>query len=252
MKVALYLWLLIFGIGFTNCSVFHKPIPQDSLQLVLVIADSTDGTNGLLYQYSRESAGEKWDLSAREIPVVLGRNGLGWGVGLQKEVEVEGMPEKKEGDGRSPAGVFYLSSVFGFKEISDITMPYIPVTELLECIDDVNSRYYNQLINRSDLQDGEIPDWESSEQMFEFKVNYEQGITVDHNTSPIRKGNGSCIFIHNWKTPNDVTSGCTAMAPNNLAALIHWLDSSKKPVLAQLPKDHYLELQERWALPKID
>jgi D-alanyl-D-alanine dipeptidase len=131
-------------------------------------------------------------------------------------------------------------------------MPFIPVSELIECIDDVNSRYYNQVVNRNELTEGEVPDWESSEKMSNYGVYYEQGIVVEHNTHPIKKGAGSCIFIHNWKTADDVTAGCTALLPQNLTALIHWLDSSKKPVLAQLTLEHYLELQERWALPKID
>lgn len=249
MKKLLFISLIVL---VSSCSVFHKPIPQSTLQLVLVIADSATGTKGNLYQFDRKSSSENWTLAARDIPVVFGRNGIAWGQGLHREETYEGMEVKKEGDGKSPAGVFYLSSVFGYSDIPDITMPFIPVSALIECIDDVNSRYYNQVVNRNDLPEGEQPDWESSEKMSEYGIYYEQGIIVDHNTSPIRRGKGSCIFLHNWKTADDVTAGCTAMNPKHLTLLINWLDAPKKPVLALLTREQYEALRERWTLPLLE
>ena len=87
--------------------------------------------------------------------------------------------------------------------------------------------------------------------MRSFVGYYEQGIIVDHNVNPIVKGRGSCIFIHNWKTENDVTAGCTAMIPKDLTNLIHWLSIEKKPVLAQLTLQQYDELKAMWALPSL-
>ena len=173
------------------------------------------------------------------------------GKGLQKESEYPDFPTKKEGDGKSPSGVFYLSTVFGFDELPDITMPFLPVNDLVECIDDVNSHYYNQVVNRTEMAEKELPDWNSSEKMRSFIGYYEQGIIVDHNVNPIVKGRGSCIFIHNWKPGNDVTSGCTAMNPKDLTNLIHWLTIEKKPVLAQLTLQQYDELKAIWALPSL-
>jgi len=243
--------LLLVILLAVQCTVSHKPIPPDSSQLVLVLVDSVNGTHGKLYQYDRESGSMNWNLAALDIPVVIGRTGLAWGIGLHKESEYPDFPTKKEGDGKSPAGVFYLSSVFGFEEMPDITMPFLPINDLVECIDDVNSNYYNQVVNRSAMAENELPDWNSSEKMRTYIGYYEQGIVVNHNMNPINKAKGSCIFIHNWKSGNDVTAGCTAMIPKDLTNLIHWLSIKKKPVLAQLTLQQYHELKNMWALPSL-
>jgi len=243
-----FVLIILFAV---QCTVSHKPIPQNTLQLVLVLVDSVNGTQGKLYQFDREPSSSNWNLAARNIPVIVGKNGLAWGKGLQKESEYPDFPTKKEGDGKSPSGVFYLSTVFGFDELPDITIPFLPVNDLVECIDDVNSHYYNQVVNRTEMAEKELPDWNSSEKMRSFIGYYEQGIIVDHNVNPISKGSGSCIFIHNWKPGSDVTSGCTAMIPKDLTNLIHWLNVAKKPVLAQLTLQQYDDLKDVWALPSL-
>ena len=56
-------------------------------------------------------------------------------------------PQKAEGDGRSPAGVFPLGRGFGFapaSEASWLKLPYLPVVEGIECVDDSASTVYNQ------------------------------------------------------------------------------------------------------------
>jgi len=49
----------------------------------------------------------------RSNPRELGRAGLAWGLGLHGNPPFPG-PIKREGDGRSPAGAFELSSAFGY------------------------------------------------------------------------------------------------------------------------------------------
>ena len=64
---------------------------------------------------------------------------------------------------------------------------------------------------------------------------YEYGVWVNYNTNPQIPGNGSCIFLHIYKTPTTPTSGCTAMSKENMLKLIHWLNASKNPMLIQYP-----------------
>jgi D-alanyl-D-alanine dipeptidase len=118
---------------------------------------------------------------------------------------------------------------------------------MLECIDDINSSYYNQVILRDEV---EAVDWESSEKMYFADIWYEQGVIIDHNTNPIVKGAGSCIFLHNWSLPDETSAGCTEMEPANLTKIINWLDSSVNPVIVQLTLQLYGEYQQTWGLPK--
>ena len=46
------------------------------------------------------------------VPVVIGKNGAAWGLGLQAPRQ-DG-PVKREGDNRSPAGVFRIGTAFGY------------------------------------------------------------------------------------------------------------------------------------------
>jgi D-alanyl-D-alanine dipeptidase len=170
-------------------------------------------------------------------------------IGQPHEIAPADMPIKQEGDGKSPAGVFRLSSVFGYapvEALDDLEIPYTHVTESLECVDDVSSGYYNQIVLRDAVDE---VDWESSEQMLMPGIWYEKGIVVDHNASPVRPGAGSCIFLHNWSGPGDTTAGCTAMAPSVLTEIVYWLDSDADPVLVQLTESLYEEHQKAWGLP---
>jgi D-alanyl-D-alanine dipeptidase len=201
----------------------------------------------------RQSSEVEWNLVASEIPVVLGRSGLGWGIGLHEKMEGGDLPVKCEGDGRSPAGVFALSLVFGYSPADRMTglkMPYIHITEFIECIDDVNSKYYNQIVSRSDIEKKDTVDWQSSEKMRNAGIYYELGVEVDHNENDIKRGAGSCIFLHNWATPDETMQGCTGMSPENMKQLVYWLDETKNPVLVQLTKKLYHELRNKWNLPE--
>lgn len=225
-----------------------SPIPSSSGQMVLVLSKSFDATTGWLRRFERQSEDADWKAVGDATPVTLGRNGLGLGSGLHR-IDPGSMPVKREGDGKSPAGVFRLSSAFGYappERLENLEIPYIHVTELLECVDDVNSGYYNQIVLRDAVDE---VDWQSSEQMLMDGVWYEKGIVVDHNSSPVRPGAGSCIFLHNWSGPEDTTAGCTAMAPPALTEIVYWLDPDADPVLVQLTESLYEEYQKAWVLP---
>lgn len=225
-----------------------SPIPGTSAQMILVLSESFDATTGWLRRFERMPGSVDWVPVGPVTPITLGRNGLGLGIGLH-EIDPGEMPVKREGDGKSPAGVFRLSSAFGYsplEQLDELEIPYTHVTELLECVDDVNSGYYNQLVMRDAVDE---VDWESSEQMLMPGIWYEKGIVVDHNSSPVRQGAGSCIFLHNWSGPEDATAGCTAMAPPALTEIVYWLDSDADPVLVQLTESLYGEYQRAWGLP---
>lgn len=230
------------------------PIPSSCRQIVLILTDSSKATNGTLSYFERVGTNTEWILSNDKIPVVIGRNGLAWGLGLHDDTNISNFPMKEEGDGRSPAGVFNLISVFGYKpadQIGNLKMPYIHITEMVECVDDVNSEYYNKIISRNKVEKAEHVDWQSSEKMSLAGVYYELGVVVDYNSDPIKKRAGSCIFLHNWSNPNETSAGCTCMAPIKMRELVYWLDEARNPVLVQLTNQLYSDLIKLWGLPGI-
>ncbi len=245
-------YFLIMFLSLTlNCFTQTKidsPIPSNSKQMLLVISESSTSTKGKLVYYERDNDESPWQNISNIIPVVLGRNGLGWGQGLNS-IDSSKLPIKTEGDGRSPAGVFELGAAFGYasaEEMEGLNISYIPITEMVECIDDINSNYYNMIVTRDEIEE---VDWQSSEKMFFAEIWYEQGIVVEQNVAPIIKGSGSCIFLHNWSQPNETSAGCTEMEPAKLTELIRWLDSSSNPILVQLTKQLFTDFQQLWQLP---
>jgi hypothetical protein len=65
-------------------------------------------------------------------------------------------------------------------------------------------------------------------------------------------GEGSCIFLHIWRSPEKGTAGCTAMAEEDLLAVLLWLKNEKNPLLAQLPRAEYEKLWKVWGLPSFE
>jgi D-alanyl-D-alanine dipeptidase len=216
-----------------------------STQMVLVVTPAWDSTSGSLRRFEREAARGAWRQVGGAVPVVVGRTGVAWDgqLGLARA----GEPVKREGDGRSPAGVFPLDTAFGFggrESVAWIRLPYVQLRNTTECVDDGRSAHYNTIVDR----DG-VPrvDWTSSEKMRSIGQ-YEYGVHVGYNAPPT-PSRGSCIFLHIWAGPESVTAGCTAMNVDALKELIGWLDPRHRPMLVQLPQSALAQRRTEWALP---
>jgi len=217
-------------------------------QVVVVTTRGWDAVPGTLRRFERRGKGGAWARVGRDVPVAVGRNGLGWGLGLVDTSAAAG-PQKREGDGKAPAGVFELGTAFGFEpaRAAWLRLPYTPLKPSTECVDDTSSRRYNFIVDRVAL-DG--VDWNSSERMRSVE-GYRWGLVVKHNAAPPVAGRGSCIFLHIWAGPEKGTAGCTAMEGSNLTELLRWLDPKRRPLLVQLPEGEYERLRRAWSLPAL-
>jgi L,D-peptidoglycan transpeptidase YkuD (ErfK/YbiS/YcfS/YnhG family) len=230
------------GTGHRDAS---PAVPASARQLLLVVTPSWDTTSGTLRRYVRSGSAAPWHRVGVVVPVVVGSSGLAWG---SESLGTPDDPHKREGDGRSPAGVFMLDSAFGFapaSSMSRVRLPYLPLAAGTECVDDTASVHYNSVVNRDRVL---TVDWSSSEHMRRI-AQYQVGVLVEYNTHPARKGHGSCIFLHIWDGPGSSTAGCTAFPRADVESLLSWLDPRKRPALVQLPAAEYVRLKRVWALP---
>lgn len=221
-----------------------------SRQCIAVFTDNWTSTTGVMHVFERGEAAAVWKERGPGFAVVVGKNGLGQGRGRVR-LDFDGAPDKKEGDDRAPAGIFRLSSAFGYaptRSAAWVKLPYLALSKPIEGIDDPNSRYYNTLVDRSKV--AKI-DWRSSEQMRRDDVLYKWGVVVEHNPAAI-PGAGSCIFLHIWKSSSAPTAGCTAMRESDLVRLLRWLDPAQHPILVQVPRAVYRSIRVRYGLPPID
>jgi len=230
--------IIIILISMFQSKNHYIILPNDSLQQIVVTTANWESVTGTLQLFARETSADSWHVIGESENVMIGRNGLGW----SPDFALLGLtgPFKQEGDGKAPAGVFYLNSVFGeIPAPQFLKMPYLQVEEPWICVDDIRSTYYNHLINSSLLTKSE-QDWESYEQMRRIDNLYQWGIIIDYNRMPIIPGRGSCIFLHLWRDPTTPTAGCTAMSLPTMEKLLTWLDIDKKPVLVQLPQHEFI------------
>jgi D-alanyl-D-alanine dipeptidase len=219
---------------------------DDVQQLIVVTTPSWDSISGTMRRFTRVRPTLEWRADGAPVRVVVGRTGLAWGSDTLGRSGRD--PRKREGDGRAPAGMFPLDTVFGFAPataVSWVRLPYVQLRDGTECVDDSASAYYNTVVDR-----GAVPkvDWTSAEQMRRIEQ-YRLGVIVGYNASPIRRGRGSCIFLHIWAGPTTPTAGCTAFPATEVESLVRWLDPTLRPMLVQLPTAEYARLRERWQLP---
>ncbi|KRE97034.1 hypothetical protein ASG87_00255 [Frateuria sp. Soil773] len=220
---------------------------RDSRQLVLVTIAGWNADHGTLRTYTRGAHG--WVAAGLSAPVTIGRNGAGWGLGLN--APQSGGPVKREGDNRSPAGVFRIGEAFGYAGRADTAMPYRALTATDWCVDVDGAAQYNRIVDAKVV--GEAAVKGSSEPMRrDLHANgdqrYRLGFVIEQNPHNEPRA-GSCIFGHLWKSPTDATAGCTAMTPPVMQSLLAWLKPEDQPVFVLLPEDEYRRLRGAWQLP---
>lgn len=214
------LLLLVSVAPILTCSTSLSDPLAGSRQAIVVLTDDLNTTSGTLQRYER--AGGVWRAVGGRVGVVVGRTGLA------------NSGAKHEGDGKSPSGIYSFGTAFGFAPAADFRVPYRQLRETTECVDDIASRYYNQIVDRDDVP---AVDWTSSEKMRAVSV-YRWGIVVNYNTPPVPQ-RGSCIFMHIWSGPSSSTAGCTAMPQEELETILRWLDPAASPRLVQFTRSEY-------------
>jgi L,D-peptidoglycan transpeptidase YkuD (ErfK/YbiS/YcfS/YnhG family) len=218
--------------------------PQHT-QLVLARTAGWDASHATVQRY--QLADGAWVAVGQPAPARVGREGLAWGAGLHPMQE--GV-QKVEGDWRAPAGVFELGAAFGDKAEPPVGVrwPYQTVTERHLWVEDASSLQYNQLV----VLPGDRPltSWETSQRMRLGDTAHRLKLVVEHNAAPRAVlGAGSAVFLHIWRRDGEApTSGCTAMAADDLTILLAWLEPNSNAVFALLPADASA-LARAWGLP---
>lgn len=219
----------------------------DARQLVLVLSPDWNADHGELQAFERSAKGS-WKRRGDRVPVTLGRSGSAWGLGLHA---VHEGPRKREGDGRSPAGVFRLGDAFGYAGTQRTALNYVPMQDSHYCIDVADSPLYNRIVDTRAVGEAAIKG--STEPMrrdihVNGDVRYKSGFVILHNDTQ-QPGGGSCIFAHLWRSPGEATSGCTAMDEAAMQQLLRWLDPQQRPIFVLLPQAEYAKLASSWQLP---
>ncbi len=217
-------------------------------QLLIVSTSGWDQVAGDLRRFEYQSGA--WVEIGEGIPIVVGKKGMAWGPGIPEmnRLNPKEGPIKKEGDLKSPAGLFRLETAFGYaskEETKWIKSPYLSIKNYTQCIEDIQSDYYNQIV--ADTVNNS--DWNSTDKMLRKDDLYEWGMVIAYNTDSRTPGLGSCIFLHVGNPKGRGTAGCTAMEKNQIRKLLTWIDPQQQPLLVQMPDFAYPDFQEYFDLP---
>jgi len=158
-----------------------------------------------------EKKDNKWVAASASIAVGIGRNGFA------------APNEKREGDHKSPTGVFRLGQLFCYEKEVNTRMPFIQTTRDDKWIDDPNSSDYNRYV-RGTTQAGSFEN---------LKINsdeYKYCMAIEYNMNPVVKGMGSAIFLHLsiGDVPNS-SSGCVVVTLKDMEWLLRWMNPELKP-----------------------
>jgi L,D-peptidoglycan transpeptidase YkuD (ErfK/YbiS/YcfS/YnhG family) len=240
VKILIFLLLVLPAIGQT--------VPAHSKQAVVAYPSSWHSSHAELYFYERPDSKAAWSKAGGPIKIRLGRKGSAWGLGLHRSPD--GVTLKKEGDGRSPAGIFSIGGAWGDAPAirKHPKLPYRKVTPRDLWVEDSKSPHYN---SHQILPHLPKSTWERKQQMKQNDHAHSLKLFIAHNPPPKAKPDaGSAIFFHIWRGGGSKpTAGCTTMEEGNLKKLVAWVDPTKQPVYILLPLDDYKAKRTAWKLP---
>lgn len=158
-------------------------IAQHAEQLVIV--SGTKGSNANFSFYEKNSDGEWCEIIS--CHAYIGKNG--WG-------------KTREGDWKTPRGVFTFTKAFGINEDPGCLMGYTKVDDSHYWVGDSKSDRYNQFVSTREYNDFNKKD---SEHIIDYNLAYKYCLNISYNEEGTPK-KGSAIFLHCY-TKNKFTSG---------------------------------------------
>ena len=153
-----------------------------------------------------------WKIAIAPVRASIGRNGLA----LNRE--------KVEGDGQTPVGLYGLGQLYSYDAVVNTSIPFQQVDEQDKWIDDSSSNDYNKYVR------GETTA-KSFEHLKLKSIDYKYCMVIEYNTHPVVKGKGSAIFFHLADEKYTPTSGCVAIAEQDMLQFLKWFKPNKKKAM---------------------
>ena len=191
--------------------ILNSNLLKNEKQIILVYAKNTEAT-----VYMRKKVDNMW-ITILETKGYCGKNGLG---------------KEKEGDLKTPIGLFDLGIAFGLHKNIKTELDYYFLNKNMYWICDSNSKYYNQFVDLSkkenDIEKRAIlKDWKDSEieHLIDENVAYEYAIEIKYNKK-CEQGKGSAIFLHCIK--NGPTAGCVSIPAEKMKYILEHIEKDTK------------------------
>ena len=196
----------------------------DSSQVILVTPVSYSASHAKLRLYEKKNG--IWMKTSPDMQAYIGKNGFK----PVKDAPLAAAEKRKykyEGDGATPAGVFSITSLFGWGNNPGFKLPYKKTTSDDYFVSSNKKEDYNVFITR---KGGPSKSWTLYEKL---KIpDYKYGAVINYNNGPDRiTGNGSAIFLH-IADDRGYTSGCVSLSEANLLKIFKWLKPEQSPMIS--------------------
>jgi len=228
----------------------RRASPLDGARkLLVVVTPDWNTARAEVTLYARDSLSGPWKQIGNPSPCLVGRNGLAWGRGLAESLTAG--PHKKEGDGKTPAGLFPLPLAFGYESPAKasqagIRLPYQALTPSTVCVTDPDSAVFNDLADSKTS----TATWTRQDRMIRDDNANRLGAVIGHNRPDPQPSLGSCVFLNLEPGPNKPTGGSVGCPEPLMRTILSWLDPDSKPLIAILPQPALAAAQTAWGLPR--
>ncbi|MBQ3585994.1 MAG: L,D-transpeptidase family protein, partial [Synergistaceae bacterium] len=133
----------------------------------------------------------------------------------QAYIGKKGWGKTREGDVKSPVGVYTFTEAFGILEDPGCPMGYTQADESHYWIGDSNSERYNTMVSTRDY---DAFDRKESEHIIDYNPGYQYCLNISWNIEQTPR-KGSAIFLHCY-TKNKFTGGCVAIPEDDMRTVI--------------------------------
>ena len=185
-------------------------LTEDVNDVIVVDVRNPESSQASVTYYEKK---ENWE-TVFSVPGLVGKAGIA------------DPSEKKEGDKKTPAGIYGFSMAFGILEDPGSRMGYHLVKTGDVWVDDAGSVYYNRLANGREVEE----DWSSAENLAAMAPWYDYALALDYNEEQI-PGKGSAIFLHCMKEGDTYTSGCISIPEESMALVLRNVDENARIVI---------------------
>ena len=226
-----FIWLVLM-VDILWCGTDGKWIVEDAEKIaklevaqyanqIIVVAVSDEDTKLCLYERESDGVEVKKNRSEYKDEMIECEN-TSWQLVLETEAIIgkNGLGKTKEGDGKTPVGVFLFVEAFGILENPGSRIDYTKVEENHYWVDDSSSSYYNQFVST----DVVAKDWTSAEHIVEFGESYHYVLATSYNMERI-PGKGSAVFLHCTSEDMRGTAGCIAISEEYMRAIMKRVNS---------------------------
>lgn len=186
----------------TRCTVTGTTVPK-------VIDVTSNGSYATVRGCARQADGTYVQVLG-PFPGRVGYNG------------VVSAASKREGDGKTPAGRFWLRNGFGALANPGLARPWTVVGANHVWVDDSRSAYYNTM--QLAPANGR---WTSAENLLNRPA-YDYAQVIGYNEARV-PGAGSAIFLH--VGTGGATAGCVSVSKTTLVTLLRWEGSTAQIVI---------------------